>query len=522
MKERIINKIYFLANVLFNIVAIGGPILLWMDIFYDPFFPTSSYLLLGEKQILSQSFVVEHAEPIFRYYPFSIYLIGILSSVSGIQFLHIGYIPVTFFLHALLFLVIVDNFLKKGVILQNRWSVTLKFIFLSSLLAFIHTYAPLFYITLGSTALIASIYFLIISKVKNNELWLRKTPEYFIIFLFAILTMFSYYTSGALVILTLIVFLSMKILYGIVYRYKSGIVKSVLLTITLSVIYLSFDRIFYSELPTIWLSLGDIIVLFLQRHTVFQPIEYLYFPPEIILFLQRINMFLFISLLFVLIVFMINKFFTKVNNLYKNIDEDIITLLFSFVVSCIFQSIIYTYLMGKFYLLSRYLFVAPFIISLIFVRSTPKKTMTKVYLILVIIYSLLNFILFMYTLIDIKILSPKTSYMSFSDSQVVCQFLFFSNIGFNCFADLKTSFTLPYLCPDTYIRFRPFEHSMFQVYNDYLNTLVPTKDGLYIYSARYSQLGILMTGWIHVKPFHFIANALRIFDDNKVVIYFVP
>jgi len=507
--------------VLFNIIAVGSPILLWMDMFYDPFFPTSSYLLLGEKQISSQSFVVEHAEFYFGYYPFSIYLIGILSSVSGVQFLHIGYMPITFFLHALFFSVIVKLFLKKGRDTKNKWSVTLKFTFLLSLLALAYNYTPLFYIPLGSIALVALIYFLIISKLKNNELWLRKTSEYLIVILFTILGMFSYYTSGALIMVIFIVFLSMKILYVIIYKHKSSIGKLILLTMIISTIYLSFDKIFYLELPTIVPSLGDIVILFLQRYTTFQSIEYLYFPPEVILFLQRINTYLFILLLFVLIILMINKFLIKFNNSYKNIDEGIIMLIFSLVVSCALQSAIYTYLAGKLLILYRYLFIVPFIVSLIFIKSAPKKTVTKIYSFLVIIHSLLNFITFMYSLMDVKILSPKTSYISFSNSQVICQFLSFSDIDVNCFADLKSSLTLPYLCPDIHIRFQPFEHSMFQVYDDYLNALVPTKTGLYIYSAQYSRLGIFMKSWIHVKPFHLVVDPLRIFDCDKVFIYYV-
>ncbi|MEM4489317.1 MAG: hypothetical protein QXK88_11110 [Desulfurococcaceae archaeon] len=76
----------FLIEMLLYVAAILSPILLWFSGYYDAFFHASAYHLLEEKQLLSQSFIVRHAKLYNDHYPFSIYLITVISEVAGIQF----------------------------------------------------------------------------------------------------------------------------------------------------------------------------------------------------------------------------------------------------------------------------------------------------------------------------------------------------------------------------------------------------------------------------------------------------
>lgn len=516
--EKIVSNT-FLIEVLLYVAVILSPILLWLSGYYDAFFPTSAYHLLGEKQLLSQSFIVRHAKLYNDYYPFSIYLIAVISEVAGIQFFHIGYVPVTFFLHYLFFSALLGTFLKRGYNFTHKWYYAIKFMFLLSLLYWAFGYTPLYYITLGSTALVIAIYLSVIYVVKYFEASFSKISNFVVTLLFVILCLFSYYTSGNAITFTFILYFVIKIFTNYVERRKKIEIRSLFLAIVTAILFLLFDKIFYSRLRDIGLSFNDIMMFFLERSTITHPIEYQYFPP-ILSFISRIATYVLILLLLPLPALTIITLMTKFKKLNKGI-QDVIALLLSFTVIIGYQSAIYSFLMGKFTIMTRYLFVIPYVISILFFKIFSKRTIAKVYVLLILVWSLLNFVAFLYIVVDAKVFSAKTSYIDFDKLPALCHFYALTDFVVDCFADLKTSFTLPYVCFHSYLRFMPFERSMFRPYNDSFNVLLPTRSGIYIYTTQYSQLGVIMLEWLVAKPFYiFEENVQKIFDSSAIMLYY--
>lgn len=516
-----------ILNVLFYIIVIYVPIIFWINNYYDPFFPTSYYLLLGgEEQKMSKSAVIQHSQFYLKYYPLSLYFLAVVGSVLSIDFHHIGYISsVNFLIVSLVYSLIIKRIIKKSKAVLSPYFL-FKFMFIISMITYAHTFVPIYYITLGSTTYILLVLLITDIMLKGSNFNQQTlTSDLIVVLILSILSLFSYYTSSTLTLLTFLCISGIKIIRKLLNNQTVDVNKFVIFTFVVAILYFTYEKVFYSEINRLVISLDELIMFFVLRKISYSPIEYTYSYNPLIELMLRINLYILIFYILSVTVYLVKIiFFNRFKSRYNEINliDNIVIVMFSFVFSCILQSSIYTFLMKKFFILTRYLFIVPYIVSISIVMNRSVKKIEKtVHYFLLLIFTMINFIVTIYTFYDVKVLSPFTYYI---DTNIIrnylCKFLLLTDQNYPCFSDLKTAFTLPNLCSTSNLVYLPFENSMFQIYNNELNLLIPNKEGLYIYSTRYSYLGIFMPAWIHVKPFLFIELVSKIFDGYIVYLYF--
>jgi len=454
----------------------------YLNGFYDPFYPTSCVPL--EEVFQSKAEVFLHARTYYVYYPLSLIFNSIFSKVLNINCLDAGILPVLPFTELIFFHVTLLYYARS----RSEKNILLC-LYSFTLISILFKNYPFFYITLGNTVYFLFIFFLFILSKRN--LYGFAYLDFISLFLFALLGILSYYTSGFSIATTVLLTLILHTCNNLVAKGKPNRFWFIVLTIIMT--YLSFDYMFYQHLEDIYaLTTSETLLNILLKKNLNNPLAYDFAVPPWISIIQRISTYLLIILdiVFILILFL---------KVFKNNASFPQIVLGSALAVSFALSIYYSFLMSTIYLRS-YIFFLTIFIPLFF--SSFKRGFLRSLVHFVIAFIVIsNFIASMYYFSNYdRFLSTYTSYVRTYEYKGLCIFLE-NTIEQVLFADLKTSFTLPIVCNNPNMTSATFKTNFFSYYNESFNVLKPMENGLFLYDSSYMKNGIYLSGWNYYKPF---------------------
>jgi len=324
------------------------------------------------------------------------------------------------------------------------------------------------------------------------------SPDIVILFLFILLGIFSYYTSGSSIIFVL---LALAVL-SIIRRGKARLSNNKgfwYIILIACLIYFSFDYIFFRYLRDLARmgfveSLID-IVIYRRVQVLDEQLAYSVVYPDWLSMILRISTYLVLLLTVTFIITTVIKAL-----LGYNVSTPQFIIASSFI-SSYAVSAYYTFLMSSLYI-RYYLFLQ--IPLLILILSSLKRAVTKLVRVIVcgtIIFTAISGMCnLVYTLSNSdRHLTAYTNYLSNAEYEALCRFIV-SETSYPLLADLKTAYSLPVKC-DVSVYAKSFKHRYFEYYSSTHNVLSKIERGVYLYTVNYMRSPIFLLHWRHYKPF---------------------
>lgn len=469
--------------------------------FYDAFFPTSCVSPSFIEN--SSAEVALHARMYLSHYPLSIIINLMLKETLDTSCWNMNmFLPLLPFVHLLFFRVLIIYFVqerKLGILLLVLYSIVL--------LIFLGSSVPLFYISLGDTVYLVSLYFLTVASERG-----LKTSDFFVAVMLFLLGMFSYYTFGFSMFTTLVIS-SFLLIAKRGYLSRMARQFTYFLAV-ISLVYLGFDYIFYQQLSTMEVTLYNLLptlsasilrLVNIQSHED----SLIYTPPlDLIRLLYRLSttLVLIFSLIFVLEYIIIFLKSDLIHDQQSKITTKIIVT--SSIVSAYIVSINYTLMMQRIYLRYYIYFQLLAIIALIYkdIYKDYKKTLSRLLRFITPILAVLITIYGTVALVNI-ILNPSErssqfiNYLSEQEYPVICNYLKAISERTVVYAEYKIAYSLPLKCDNPKITTRVFKASYFSSLNNTHNMLYTADSGIVFYSQSYASYLISLHNWRIYKPF---------------------